>query len=210
MRSDSETAARLLGLGVATLHEALGRRHLLSGIRLLVGEPFAGRALTVGLPAGDNLGVYLALEAAEPGSIVCGASSGRGLYGVVGEILLEAGRARGVAGFVLDDGLRDVAGLRAPPSIAGRGVTALGTVKRRLRHPVGADVSVGGTLVVAGDWVVCDADGVCVVPEDAVENVIERAGSRLMAENRVRDQLANGLTSRGVLGLTTDPPASVS
>ena len=49
-------AARLVELGVATLHEAAGRRHLVRGVRLLVGEPFAGPAVTVGVPAGDNLG----------------------------------------------------------------------------------------------------------------------------------------------------------
>ncbi len=209
MPSDSDMARRLVELGVATLHEALGRRHLMSGVGLLVGEPFAGRALTVGLPAGDNLGLHLALEVAEPGSVVCAASSGRGLYGVIGEILLEAGRARGIAGFVLDDGIRDVARLMPPPPIAGRGVTARGTVKRRLRQPVGANVPVGGTLVVAGDWLVCDPDGVCVVPQDTVEDVVERAESRLTAEEGVREQVAAGLTSRGILGLATDPPASV-
>src|SRR2546422_11256137 len=104
MRSDSDIAGRLVESGVAALHEALERRHLLTGISLLLGEPFAGRALTVGLPAGDNLGLHLALEVAEPGSVICAASMGLGLYGAIGEILHEAGRARDVAGFVLDDG----------------------------------------------------------------------------------------------------------
>jgi len=52
-----ELARRLIELGVATLHEAAGRRGLLHGVRLLVGEPFAGPAITVPLPAGDNLGL---------------------------------------------------------------------------------------------------------------------------------------------------------
>ena len=210
MRSDREVARRLVAVGVATLHEALGRRALLAAIGLLVGEPFAGRALTVGLPAGDNLGLHLALEEAEPGSVVCAASAGRGLYGVVGELLLEFARARGVAGLVVDDGIRDTAALVPPPSIAAHGFTARGTVKRRLRHSVGADVSIGGALVVAGDWLVCDADGACVVPEGEVEDMLERAESRLVAEEGVREQLAAGLTTREILGLATCAPASVA
>jgi regulator of RNase E activity RraA len=141
MRSASDVADRLVELGVAALHEALGRQHLLGGVRLLVGGPFAGPALTVGLPAGDNLGLHVALEQVESGSVVCAESTGGGLYGVVGEILVEAGRARGIAGFVLDDGVRDADRLTPPPSIAGRGVSARGTVKRRIRRPVGSTVT---------------------------------------------------------------------
>jgi 4-hydroxy-4-methyl-2-oxoglutarate aldolase len=73
-----ELARRLIELGVATLHEAAGRRGLLHGVRLFVGEPFAGPAITVALPAGDNLGLHLALEAAKPGSVVCVGSAGGG------------------------------------------------------------------------------------------------------------------------------------
>src|ERR1700693_5326862 len=62
MHSDNAIADQLVDLGVATLHEALGRRNLPAGLTLLVGEPFAGQAVTVGLPAGDNLGVHLALD----------------------------------------------------------------------------------------------------------------------------------------------------
>ena len=210
MPSDSDIARRLVELGVATLHEALGRRHLLAEIGLLVGEPFCGQALTVGLPAGDNLGLHLALEKAEPGSVVCAASAGRGLYGAMGEILLEAGRARGVVGFVLDDGVRDLDALMPPPAIAARGVTARGTMKRRLRQPVGAYVAVGGTLVVSGDWLICDQDGVCVVPQEASVDVISWAESRARAEEQIRDEVSGGTATRLILGLPTDQSASIS
>lgn len=59
MHSDSDTSARLVELGVAALHEASGRRGLIEGVHLIVGDPFAGPAVTVALPAGDNLGVHL-------------------------------------------------------------------------------------------------------------------------------------------------------
>ncbi len=209
MRSDSDLARRLVELGVATLHESSRRRSLARGIRLLVGEPFAGRAVTVGLPAGDNLGVHLALEAAPAGSVVCVASAGRGLYGVLGDLLLESGRARGVAGFAIDDGIRDMASLAGPPSVAALGVSARGTVKRRLRQPVGAGVPLGGVLVAADDWIVCDADGVCVVPQRDVDEVIERAESRVEHEDGLRERLRGGTPSRTLLALSADPPASI-
>ena len=194
-------AARLLGYGVATLHEAAGRRGAMDGIRLLVGEPFAGPAVTVGIPAGDNLGVHAAIEAATPGSVVCVASAGRGLYGVLGELLLEAARARGVAGLVLDDGIRDIDELHAPPSVAALGLTPRGTIKERVREPVGSSVVLGRVLVRADDWLVCDRDGICVLQSDAVEIIGVAAEARVAKETAARSRIASGEPTRTVFGL---------
>jgi 4-hydroxy-4-methyl-2-oxoglutarate aldolase len=204
-----DIATELAGFGVATLHEAGARRGLASGIGLRVGEPFAGPAVTVALAAGDNLGVHLAIEAAEAGSVVCIASGGGGAYGVYGDLLHEAARARGVVGLVIDDGIRDIVELRAPPSVACRGMRALGTVKRRVRQPVGADVSLGGVLVVPGDWVVVDRDGVLVVPSGRVDQLLAAAGSRVEKEAGLRLALRGGAPSRELLGLPGSTGASV-
>jgi 4-hydroxy-4-methyl-2-oxoglutarate aldolase len=197
----TDLAERLRGFGVATLHEAAGRCAVGRDVRLLVGEPFAGPAITVTLPAGDNLGVHLALAAAPPGSVVCIGSAGGGAYGVVGELLLASARARGVTGLVIDDGVRDLDLLAAPPSLAARGVSAHGTVKRRLRRGVGTATSVGGVLVRAGDWVVVDADGVCVVPPADLERIVARATARERDEAAARRRLEAGEPSTAVFGL---------
>lgn len=86
MSSDSQPAANLISLGVPTLHEANHRRGLMAGMRVLVGDSFSGRAQTVALPAGDNLGIHLAMAQAERGFVLCVASAGKGLYGVGGEL----------------------------------------------------------------------------------------------------------------------------
>jgi 4-hydroxy-4-methyl-2-oxoglutarate aldolase len=204
-----DSAVELVELGVATLHEASGRRGLASGLRLLVGQPFVGPAVTVALAAGDNLGVHLAIEVAEAGSIVCIGSGGGGVYGVYGDLLHEAARARGVAGLVIDDGIRDIVDLQPPPSVACRGVSALGTVKRRVRQPVGAGVSVGGILVAQGDWVVADRDGVLFVPRDRVDAVLAAGSSRIEKEAGLRAKLRDGASSRELLGLPGSTGVSV-
>lgn len=195
-------ADRLRALGVATLHEASGRGPVARGMRLLAGEPFAGPAVTVTLPAGDNLGIHLALAAAAPGSVLCAGSAGGGAYGVLGELLMASARARGVAGLVIGDAVRDLHRLDAPPSVAALGVSAHGTVKRRVRGRVGAATSVGGVLVRAGDWVVADADGVCVVPAHDLERILDSAVAREERESAVRVRLEAGEPSTSVLGLS--------
>jgi len=210
MRSSSETARRLLATGVVALAESTRRPYLLSELPLRIGESFAGPAVTVGIPAGDNLGVHIAIEAARAGDVVCVASAGQGLYGVVGELLALSARVRNVAALVIDDGIRDLDALEAAPAIAARGVSARGTVKRRVRRPVNADVGIAGALIRSGDWIVGDADGICVVPAGGVEDVLGRAESRLDRERAVREELRTGAPSRSVFGLPANPTASIA
>lgn len=180
-----------MALGVATLHEAGGRRGLLAGVRLLVGPPFAGPALTVSLPAGDNLGIHVALASAPAGAVLCVSSAGRGLYGVVGELIQEAARARSLAALVLEDGIRDLSKLAPPPSLAALGVSPRGTIKSRLRS-LGETIGLGGTLVHPGDWIVGDEDGVCVIPGERLEMVLDRARDRLAHEDALRERARRG------------------
>ncbi len=194
------SAEQLAAYGTATVHEALGRRGLMQGPRLLVGPAFAGPALTVELPAGDNLGLHALLQDAPAGAVLCIASGGKGLFGVLGDLLQEAARVRGVAGLVIDDGIRDLTALDAPPSIAARGINARGTVKRRVLN-LGRPVAIGGVLVRPGDFVVGDADGICVVPAERLEPLLAAAQARTDKEADIRERLKAGETSVEVLGL---------
>jgi 4-hydroxy-4-methyl-2-oxoglutarate aldolase len=210
MPSDNETRKRLVTVGVVALVESSTRARLLAGIRVLVGDRFAGPAVTAGLPAGDNLAVHLALDAAGAGDVVCLASAGRGLYGVVGDLLADSARARAVDAFVLDDGVRDVESLAAPPAIAARRVSGHGTVKRRVRASVNSDVAVGGALVCAGDWIVGDRDGICVVPADEADAALASAEARLAGESDAREALRGGVSTREYLGLGADARSSIA
>ena len=194
------TAAALAAFGVATVHEALGRRGLASGVRLLVGPPFAGPAITVSLPAGDNLGIHVLFREAPSGSVACIASEGRGVFGVFGDLLALAARERGLAGLVIDDGIRDGAQLEAPPSIAARGIAVHGTQKRRVIS-IDQPVVIGGVLVRPGDWIVGDADGVCVVPAARLKALLAAAAARTAKEEDIRVELRRGRSTLDILGL---------
>jgi 4-hydroxy-4-methyl-2-oxoglutarate aldolase len=194
-----ETAQALVRFGVATVHEALGRRGLMRGVRLLAGPAFAGPAVTVALPAGDNLGIHALLAGAPAGAVACIASEGRGAYGVFGDILALAAAGRGLAGLVIDDGVRDAAELGVPP-VAARGFSAFGTQKRRFLS-LDRPVALAGLLVRPGDWIVCDQDGVCAVPADRLEALIAAATAREAKEADMRAELRRGRTTADVLGL---------
>lgn len=198
--SSAETARALIAFGVATVHEALGRRGLASGVRLLIGPPFAGPAITAAIPAGDNLGIHALLSDAPAGAVACVASQGRGTFGVFGDLLALAACQRGLAGLVIDDGIRDAAELKAP-SIAARGNASFGTQKRRMLS-LHAPIALGGILIRPGDWIVCDCDGVCVVPSTKLDALLNAAAARAAKEEDMRVEFRRGRTSVDVLGLT--------
>lgn len=169
-------------------------------MRLLVGEAFAGPAETVSIPAGDNLGIHLALERAEANTVLCVASGGRGFYGVIGELMVEAARVRGLAAVVVDDGVRDIERLSAPPGIAALGICSRGTIKRRALS-LAQPVSVDGVLVRPGDWVVGDRNGVCVLPADGVDAIVAAARARVAREETLREEIRRGVPTTKVFGL---------
>jgi 4-hydroxy-4-methyl-2-oxoglutarate aldolase len=106
-----------------------------------------------------------------------------------------------VAALVIDDGIRDSASLAAPPSVAARGVSSLGTQKRRFRS-LNEPIALGGVLVRPGDWIVGDADGICVIPAPRLEALLAAAAARTAKEEGFRSALRNGRTTVDVLGLT--------
>ena len=196
----AERARALAAFGVATVHEAQGRRGLLTGVRLLVGPAFAGPAETAAIPAGDNLGIHALFRVARPGTVACIASAGEGAFGVLGDLLQTAAAERGLAGLVIDDGIRDMAQLAPPPSIAARGISARGTQKRRVLA-LNQPVALGGMLIRPGDWVVGDQDGVCVIAADRLDAVLVAAAARTRKEDGIRAELLRGRTTADVLGL---------
>ena len=204
MSSDLQIVAELGSLGVPTLHEANHRRGLMSSMQVIVGDAFAGRAQTVSIPADDNLGIHLALEDAEAGTVLCVASGGKGLYGVVGELLAEAARARRLVALVIDDGVRDIEHLQTPPAIACRGISSRGTIKGRCLS-IGAPIAIDHVLVRPGDWVVGDRNGICVLDAESVLEVIQTARGRVKHEDALREQIRLGIPRTQLLGLSSKP-----
>jgi len=133
--------------------------------------------------------------------VLCVASGGGGTYGVLGELIALAAPVAGLTGVVIDDGIRGVDLLGAPPSITARSITAEGTIKRR-SEALDGTVAIAGVLIEPGDWVVGDADGVLVVPRGRLVEVLADAVERGTKEGGIRSRLADGATTVEVLGLT--------
>ncbi|WP_328519294.1 4-carboxy-4-hydroxy-2-oxoadipate aldolase/oxaloacetate decarboxylase [Kribbella sp. NBC_00359] len=190
-RPDPELVKSAAQYGVATLHEANKRRGLMLDIHPVVaGTRVCGPAVTSLNHAGDNLMLHAAVEVAEPGDVLVVATLSPSTHGMFGELLATQCRAQGIAGVVLDAGVRDRRDLQdmAFP-VWSRAVSAAGTVKATPGW-VNVPVVCGSATVNPGDLVIADDDGAMVIPLDDTGQVVEAARVRedREAANRARFQ----------------------
>jgi 4-hydroxy-4-methyl-2-oxoglutarate aldolase len=200
---DEPTIAALKLSGVSTVHEAMGRTGLLDPVirPILPGARVAGRAVTVLCQAGDNLMIHAAVEHCRPGDVLVVATMSPSTDGMFGELLASALQARGVAGLVIDAGVRDVADLRAMGfPVWSRAVSAMGTVKASAGS-VNVPVVVAGVLVRPGDVIVADDDGVVVVGLGSADRVVEFARQRIADEADKRERFRRGELTVDVMNL---------
>lgn len=192
------------GIGAATVYEAAGRRGALDpAIRRRVGTALAGPALPIDCAPGDNLAVHRAVAEAAPGEVLVVAGAGVAV-GYLGDVLAVAAQVRGVAGAVVDGGVRDLREIdELGFGLWARHVAMTGAQKRAAGR-VGAPVVCGGVAVRRGDWVVADEDGVAVVPRDVVPAVLAAARRRQDDEERMKAELLRGALTLDLLGLRAD------
>ncbi|MFC8434236.1 RraA family protein [Streptomyces sp. NPDC057253] len=167
-----------------TLADLLGRDQVMDiGIRPLWGPVprIAGAAFTVRCPPGDNLMLHAAIHRAPAGSVIV-VESGDLDYALAGGNVCAVAQRRGIAGFVADGLIRDLAEVReAGFPVFARGVIPIPGTKKAVL-PLGGPVRCGGVRVEAGDVVVADEEGVVAVPAARRTETLTAARAKLTKE----------------------------
>lgn len=204
-RDRAETAARALELGAATIGESGGRNLHPRLHAIWPGARLAGPAFTVRCGAGDNLAVHLGVTLAPAGSILVVDAQAVPALGYWGEVLTTAAIARGLAGLVIDGGVRDVAALERRGFPVFATTVALSGALKAAGGSVELPVSAGGVEISPGDWIVGDRDGVTAVARAAWTRVLDAASVRAAREEELFRALSAGASTIDLLGLDPSP-----
>jgi 4-hydroxy-4-methyl-2-oxoglutarate aldolase len=166
------------------MEQLYGKKAYMShDMRPVAPTKFAGPAVTVLLKPEENKdgskalqGMLDAIDEAPAGSVYVMVLENGLDYAGIGGLMSTAMKVRGLAGAVVDGGLRDtpqVAKLQFP--VFSRGIVPSTTVNHFRFAGKNIPVKCAGVTVNPGDMVVADMDGVVVVPKEQEAAVLKKA-----------------------------------
>jgi len=209
-RPAAELVEKFRGQATSNLADAMGRFHFMDpGIQSRSGLTMCGIATTVDARPGDNLMIHKALEVARPGDIVVVNTNGNTTSAVFGELMCRTAVGAKLGGIVVDGAIRDVDAITALGFPAFSRALCAGGCDKDGPGEVNSAIACGNTVVMPGDIVVGDADGVVVVPREEAEDVlglvaalVERERARVAEIDRgllFKEEINETLTKKGVL-----------
>jgi 4-hydroxy-4-methyl-2-oxoglutarate aldolase len=211
-----QTAKRLKALYTAVVYDVMdemGLPHQCLDLAIAPLDPslqVAGPAYTVmaapdvrersEMPPNTKLADFAVFTHMYTGCVVVVGAAGERQSGIWGELMSNASRARGATGVVIDGGIRDGRLVREIDglSVFARYTSPIESLRRSRIHDIEVPISVTGTLtsqvrVNPGDWVFGDEDGVLVIPQNALDEVLAKSEEAKDVEDKVRAEVQAGV-----------------
>ena len=185
-RTPADVVARFRELPVANVSDVMARMTAAGpALRPMhAGGVLAGPALTVKTRPGDNLMMHKAIDIAEPGDIVVVDAGGDLTNSLTGELMVAHAASRGLGGFVINGAIRDAASIGSGNfPVFAAGITHRGPYKDGPGE-INVPIAIGGMVIMPGDLMLGDDDGLVVVPMADVEEIYRAAAAKHAAEGK--------------------------
>ena len=192
-RPSSELIDKLTSYGTPALSDGLNKfntmdAHIKPAAK---GTRIAGPALTVRMRPGDNLMLHKAIGLAKEGDVIVVDTCGCENCSVMGDLMASAAFKKGIGGFVIDGGIRDIAELQEKqfPVFARFVTPSVGD--KDGPGEINLPISCGGVPVLPGDYIVADDNGVVVIRPDIVGQIVEGTEKKLAYEAKRMEEIEN-------------------
>lgn len=190
---DPTLLARFKDLASSNLADAMGRFNFMDpGIQSRSGLPLAGCAVTVNARPADNLMVHKALQVAAPGDVIVVNTGGNTTSAVFGELMCTTAVGAKLGGIVVDGAVRDVGGITRLGFPAYSRSVSPGACDKDGPGEINVPIACGGVVVMPGDIIVADADGVVVVPRAHAEDVLVAVTDLVTKESKRIAEIQGG------------------
>ncbi len=192
---------RMATTNLADALDKVGIRGAVIGIKPMYDCPkIMGRAVTIKITAAGmvkskyHLGVR-AIDAANPGDIIIIDNRGDLNNNCWGEILSMGAKMKKISGVVVDGAARDIDACREFGfPIYARGTVPITARGRIMEESFNEVIRIGDIQVRPGDIIMADINGVVIIPEEKLEEVLEAAEQILKKEEEMVEELRKGIS----------------
>ncbi len=170
-----------------------------SALKPISNGTLVGPALTVKLSVGDLQDCLDALTVAQAGDVIVVDAGGETETSIWGGLMGGLCLQKGVRGAIVDGAVRDIDELRDLGFfLFARSVTARGThtmySKRKDEMDLNVSIQCGGVVVNPGDMIIADENGISVVANTELEEVLKLAKEQAEREEETRKAIRAGKT----------------
>ncbi|MCD6232272.1 DUF561 domain-containing protein [Candidatus Aerophobetes bacterium] len=201
IKSEEEIIKIFQEVSTPNISDAMHRKGEIRGLLKITPQTkLIGKALTVRTYPGDWAKPVEAIDKAKKGEVIVIDAGGVG-PAVWGELATHSALEKKLAGVVIDGAIRDLPEIVKLKFPAYAKIITPAAGEPRGYGEIGVPVRIGGITVFSGDWLVGDADGIIVIPQNKAIEIANRAMDVLERENRIREEIEEGRTLSSVMEL---------
>ena len=196
----ADKLAQWASIPPAIAGDVMNRQNIMAGriSPLSAGMAIAGQARTVSVLAGDNAALHEVIGRLRPNEVLVIDAANYSDRAVWGGILNTRAKLRGISGVVLDGAARDAAEMREMGLPVFLSALSPAGPHKGWGGSIDDRISCGGVVVMPGDVILGDDDGVTVVPLDRADAILEASLSRIAYEADILEKLASGADVSGL------------